>query len=270
MKTRIITGVGLFVAICSVLLLSGFEWFLNTVVALLCVAAVFEIYRAAGAKDNRALFAVSCVAAAVLPYIAVPYYEYITAVLFAAAVVLFTCLMAKNKQIHSIHPALSALIALFIICFYKTMTAIRSEKFGFFTLTLAVVICNVDDIAAYFVGKGCGRHKLAPVISPNKTVEGSIGGVVCSVAVFLAVGFALDKVGVVSVNYGRLAVYLAIASVIGQLGDLSMSAVKRIAGIKDYGRLFPGHGGVLDRFDSLMFVLPFTYLFCSVTGPIFS
>lgn len=147
------------------------------------------------------------------------------------------------------------------------MSYIRSGKFGFYILALSLLICNVDDIAAYFVGRSCGKHKLAPVISPNKTVEGSIGGVACSVAFFLLLGFILDKAGVFSVYYGKLAIYLILASLIGQFGDLAMSSVKRIMGIKDYGTLLPGHGGILDRFDSLLFVLPFTYLFCLWQGP---
>ena len=149
------------------------------------------------------------------------------------------------------------------------MTNIRSEEFGLYTLALAIFVCIVDDIAAYFAGKVCGKHKLAPIISPNKTVEGSIGGIVCSVAFFLLLGFILDKTGVVSVYYSKLILYLIPASIVGQFGDLSLSTIKRITKIKDYGTLLPGHGGILDRFDSLLFVLPFTYIFCCMAGPIF-
>lgn len=100
-------------------------------------------------------------------------------------------------------------------------------------------------------------------------MEGSIGGVVCSAAFLLLLAFGLDRAGLVAVHGGRLTVYLLLASGMGQFGDLALSAVKRICGIKDYGTLLPGHGGVLDRFDSLALVLPFTLLFCRIAGPIF-
>ncbi|MGM9601288.1 MAG: phosphatidate cytidylyltransferase [Faecousia sp.] len=269
MKKRTMTGVGLCFALAAVLLLSRYAWFLNTVVAFLCVQGIFELYRATGAKSNPVFFGLSCLAAVVLSYLPIPCGEIVTAVLFAAAVVLFACLMGKTTKMRSISPAMSALIACFIIFFYKAMSPIRSGAYGVFTLGLSILVCNIDDIAAYFVGKGLGKHKLAPRVSPNKTVEGSIGGVVCSVVFFLLAGFALEKAGVFSVHYGKLTVYLVLAAMLGQFGDLSLSAVKRIVGIKDYGTLLPGHGGILDRFDSLLFVLPFTYLFCAAAGPMF-
>ena len=89
-------------------------------------------------------------------------------------------------------------------------------------------------MAAYFVGKAFGTHKLAPTISPGKTVEGGLGGM--------------------------------IGSVIGQLGDLAMSTIKRTVGIKDFGKILPGHGGILDRFDSFLFVAPFAVIYGNMTG----
>lgn len=269
LKTRVITGAGICAAICLVLLFSHVPWFLNLVITCLSLQAIFELYRATGAKEKRAFYGISCLIAAVLCWISVPYYNIVTAVLFAAAVVLFVCLMTQIERMRSINTIVAGLLACLIVCFYKTMSCLRSGEKGFYALALAILICSVTDTAAYFVGKGCGKHKLAPVISPNKTVEGSIGGVICSAAVFLLTALILDKTGLVSVCYGRLAVYLIFASVIAQFGDLALSSVKRITGVKDYGTLFPGHGGVLDRFDSLLFVLPFTYLFCSFAGPIF-
>ena len=128
--------------------------------------------------------------------------------------------------------------------------------------------CDTD-IFAYLTGKSWGRHKLCPVISPNKTVEGSIGGIVGTVAVLLSLGFTLEKANVMQVNLSALTIYALLSSIIGQFGDLSMSAVKRCLGVKDYGNLFPGHGGILDRFDSLLFIAPFTCLFCRHIGPFF-
>lgn len=184
LKERVITGAGICIAICILLLFSGIPLFLSTVIACLCLQAIFELYRATGAKNNRVFYGITCLLAAVVSYISILHYEIVIAILFILAAALFIYLMLNIKQIKSIHPAVSALIACFIVCFYKTMSYIRSEELGFYTLALSILVCNVDDIAAYFVGKGCGKHKSAPVISPNKTVEGSIGGVACSVAFF--------------------------------------------------------------------------------------
>jgi len=137
-----------------------------------------------------------------------------------------------------------------------------------YLLGITILVSVITDIAAYFVGKVCGKHKLAPIISPKKTVEGSIGGTVFAVAILTFMAFILNVTRILQVNYGILIIYLVLASIVGQFGDLAMSSIKRIAGIKDYGNLLPGHGGILDRFDSHLFVLPFTYLFCLCAGPI--
>ena len=122
------------------------------------------------------------------------------------------------------------------------------------------------DSTAYFVGRFFGKHKLAPVVSPNKTVEGAVGGVLGSVvlgvaatAIYQAVSgrFVSLTVEVNVKHYLLIALLGVFASILGILGDLFASAIKRQVGLKDYGTIFPGHGGILDRFDSVMFVAPF-------------
>ena len=113
----------------------------------------------------------------------------------------------------------------------------------------------VSDTFAYFTGRLLGRHKLAPAISPKKTVEGSIGGIVFAVAVFAAYGLILASRGF-SPNYLALCLAGLFVSILSQIGDLALSLIKREYGVKDYGKLFPGHGGVLDRFDSVIATAP--------------
>lgn len=124
-----------------------------------------------------------------------------------------------------------------------------AEHGEFLLLVLSVVWAG--DSAAYFVGRGVGRTKLAPQISPNKTMEGAIANLLGSVAAALAFSWWLDEVGL-----WRLAGAGIVASIAGQLGDLLESSWKRTVGVKDSGGLLPGHGGILDRVDALIFAAP--------------
>jgi len=107
-----------------------------------------------------------------------------------------------------------------------------------------------SDSGAYFSGIFLGKHKLAPNLSPKKSIEGSIGGFLSAIVIMLLYGLILKALGY-SVNFAVMGVYGFLGSLVCQIGDLSFSAVKRMAGVKDYGSLIPGHGGVLDRFDSM-------------------
>ena len=122
------------------------------------------------------------------------------------------------------------------------------------------MISFMSDTGAYFTGRFLGKHKLAPHISPNKTVEGLIGGLVGAVIGVIAYCIVLEKILHFEVNYWYIPVYGIFGSLGAVFGDLCFSAVKRQTGIKDYGNLIPGHGGILDRFDSVMVVAPFTEL----------
>ena len=130
----------------------------------------------------------------------------------------------------------------------------QGDRGAWLMLFVAVCVWTVDTFA-YFVGRWCGRHKLAPQLSPGKTIEGSIGGLLGAVLVGAAFGRWIHLPLVHGIAVGTL------AGVMGQVGDLFESALKRELGIKDFGRFLPGHGGALDRFDSLLFVAPLAYLY---------
>lgn len=153
--------------------------------------------------------------------------------------------------------------------FFGSLTEIRSQPKGLILLTTVILIPVITDIGAYFFGKRFGKHKLAPVISPKKTWEGSVGGTVSAVVLLTLAAWILELNGVVRINIRYMVHYLLVSSCISQLGDLSFSTIKRIAGIKDYGTLLPGHGGILDRFDSLLFVIPFTVFVNQHFGSLF-
>ena len=118
---------------------------------------------------------------------------------------------------------------------------------------LIFIIAFATDTCAYFVGYAFGKHKLIPKVSPKKTIEGSIGGILGSTLICLAFGYYFNIDLKVIVILGFL------GSIVAQVGDLFASSIKRYVGIKDYGKLIPGHGGILDRFDSVILVAPFVY-----------
>lgn len=132
----------------------------------------------------------------------------------------------------------------------SSIVVLGTREHGSIYALLPFVAAFSSDSGAYFMGISLGRHKLTPHLSPNKTIEGSIGGFLASVVLMLAYGLILKAAGF-HVQLAVMAVYGFLGSLACQLGDLSFSAVKRLWGIKDYGNLIPGHGGMLDRFDSM-------------------
>ena len=139
---------------------------------------------------------------------------------------------------------------------FSGLYGLRMLEGGYLLVLTPLVAAFCSDSLALFTGMALGRHKLAPLVSPHKTVEGAAGGLVGGMA-GMAI-FCLVYRAITGVNLGLpLCVALGLlGALLGELGDLSFSAVKRQYGIKDYGRLLPGHGGVLDRFDSVLFAAP--------------
>mgnify|MGYP000760225244 CR=1 FL=1 len=274
MKTRIIT------AIVGILVLIGVMFTFNTmvfnlVIAAITLIAIHEIYSALGfEKKDWLMYAV------LVPYtllVMLSSYSAMRKLVMPMSFVLVTFfaiyLVVRNGTI-SYQKASGLLVfsGIVIFCFYsfiRLKELLPVETYGYdamFFILLILCFAWGGDTCAYFAGRAFGKHKLAPVVSPNKTVEGAIGGVIGSVVIGLLATiiysalsgrFASLTVAVTARHYIIIAAMGAVASVLGILGDLFASAVKRQAGIKDYGTIFPGHGGILDRFDSVMFIAPF-------------
>ncbi|MED1202042.1 phosphatidate cytidylyltransferase [Heyndrickxia acidicola] len=131
----------------------------------------------------------------------------------------------------------------------------REASKGLLYIFYALLLIWATDSGAYFIGKAMGKHKLWPDISPNKTIEGSIGGIICA----LVVAVCFNLFTSIDIPMARMLADTALLSILGQLGDLVESAFKRHYHVKDSGNILPGHGGILDRFDSLLFVFPFIH-----------
>ncbi|MGM9966827.1 phosphatidate cytidylyltransferase [Rummeliibacillus sp. TYF005] len=179
-------------------------------------------------------------------------YSRIEYLFICAILLLIYTVLVKNKFTFDDVGFLLA-SALYVGIGFHFFIATREEGLAY--VVYALVIVWTTDSGAYFIGRKLGRNKLWPEISPKKTIEGFVGGIV--VALISAIIF--QWIANLDISWIALIVVSIVASIFGQLGDLVESAIKRHYGVKDSGKILPGHGGILDRFDSLLFVLPLLY-----------
>lgn len=177
---------------------------------------------------------------------------------FRIPVLVIMCVLATPVFLRRIHDAVrqTALTIVGILYFgwmFSYIVFLR-ESFGFGGIVFVCFLVTIDDLASFWVGKIYGRRKLIPEISPNKTVEGSLGGILFTVLFALLLKFALP-----GYSYAKCALLGLVISIMGQIGDLVISVIKRDMQVKDSGKILPGHGGMLDRFDSWIFTLPVVY-----------
>ncbi len=249
--------------------------------ALIAAISVWETAGCVGLTDaadtkGRGLTVLLCALGAAFPVVqyvvgggsevGVKYAPILLVAAFLAVYLLYAC-----GVFGFIKPNLSPLSELFLMLVYVSaasvsVVAITQSAYGGLILPIVFLGSWITDSFAFFCGSFFGKHKLIPKISPKKTVEGSIGGVVFC-GIFCAVyGFVIDSVTELSVNYVALLITGLLLSVVSQIGDLNASYIKREHGIKDFGSIFPGHGGMLDRFDSVIASAPFLYVlsrFCT-------
>jgi len=268
MKKRIISAlVGLaFLAVVFALLETVL---LNIVMWLISLIAVWELLSATGCSKYRGLTALSFLMALLIPFARV---TQVRSFLFEAVYLLilafFVVLLKNNAAMRIEHFAMAFLFSTVIPVFFSCAVYLRDDYHtvqGGYYLLMALGSAWLCDTSAYFVGIKFGRHKLAPKVSPKKTVEGAVGGVVAGTLLMLllswAYGLCMQVLGTpVQLHYGAIAVFTPVFSLIGMLGDLSASVIKRCYHIKDFGKIMPGHGGIMDRFDSVLFTLPAVYI----------
>ena len=268
MKTRIITGIvaiALFVPIC---IFSDYVVF-PIAISILSAVGVYEMAKCLGMEKRWALTIPMYLVALALPQVRFFFIKQshffsiaMIAVFFVLIYSLAYVMFRKNKDKIGDILTFYALFLYIVGCF-SSIVCVRYMAMGKYVYLLVFLGAWVCDTFAYFTGRFLGKHKLIPEISPKKTIEGSIGGIVFTIITFIVYRIVLFKIYPdLNLNLPYLLVIiLAIsASVVSQIGDLIASAIKRQYDLKDYGRLFPGHGGVLDRFDSVMLVAPVTYV----------
>lgn len=267
MKERILSGAMLILFLAAVVVFNRtLPFALNIAVALISVLAVYELLKALNVQKKLIFSISSLLTALLIPIVTGDLYMFIIYCAFTAA--MFIGLIANHERISFKEVAVVYSMTILIPVALQTLPELRmlGGEHGMLYVILAILASWVSDAGAYFAGTFWGRHKLAPKISPKKTVEGAIGGVVANVAIMLLIGFLFAQIlhsGEKRVNYLLLAVIGLVSSFTSMLGDLSFSLIKRSCHIKDFSHVIPGHGGILDRFDSVIFTAPFIYILVS-------
>ena len=227
--------------------------------ACLCALADYEALVATGFLRHRRIAVYSVVLSALIPFWV--YFgsdaRFVLPALFLYTLLLFCEAMASHKQVRLEQMGGAFFLTMFIPFFLSSLVRLRQMNHWEFLILLPFVVAFLSDVFALFAGMLFGKHKLAPQLSPKKTVEGAVGGLVGATVSAAVAGLVFQVFfHLEGVQYPALLVYGAVGSLVSQLGDLSFSYIKREFGIKDFGNILPGHGGVLDRFDSVIFCAP--------------
>lgn len=260
MKQRVLVAV-IGIPLMLVMLLFLPVWVTGVVVALICSLAAYELLWASGLlKSARILVAAVIMACftCVWSLHGTPGTAMQLALFLFWIYLCLELLAAKTKLEFSLI-CVALLAGVGIPYMLSSIIRILMMEHGRYLILAPFVMTMVPDSGAYLVGCRVGKHKLAPAISPNKTIEGMVGGMVTGILAMLLYGFVLQCCGF-TVNYLYTAIYGLLGSLCSVAGDLVYSTVKRQRGIKDFGHLLPGHGGALDRFDSTTLAAPLTEL----------
>jgi len=265
MKTRVITAAVL-VPLLLLVLFAAPKIVMVILFSLLCAFSAIELLYNTGLVKHFRLVIYTVVIAALVP---VWCYFGMNKAWALAAILLFMVLLFMEAMLSDMKLRFDRICiclagGLLIPFLLSSLVRIIMPGNGRYVILIPFVVAFLSDSGAYFIGCRFGKHKLAPLISPKKSVEGVFGGVAFAVIGMLLYVLVLQIFFKASVNYGYALVYAIIGTAIGVFGDLCFSVIKRQTGIKDYGNLFPGHGGVLDRFDSMLFVCPLIELLLDV------
>lgn len=283
MKTRIISAAVMISVVVAVLTVGKlyFPIVITAFIALICAVGIYELLHNAAKIEQKVLSIVSAVYGAAMIFLLDGYiadkisFAYIidskaginnlsffaswqkfplalTVAYFLLAVVL---ILYNHKTFTLEKIVCFSLFPTFLAYGFSMLGGIIQYDSGIYYLLLLINFASICDTGAYFTGVTIGKHKLCPEISPKKTVEGAIGGIVSSIIVSLILVLAFRSEHILSTLLFTIPL-----CIVGMLGDLFASAIKRSVGLKDYGDLIPGHGGILDRFDSMLLIAPVLYM----------
>lgn len=262
-KTRLISGILLVIAALLTIISGGYVLFFT----LLCISLIGmqELYKAMGVHgESTGLLEIIGYLGAILYYVSLllGFESYgLMTVLVSLILIMFVYVFTYPKyNAHQIMSAFFGVVYVAVMLSFILLT--RNLPDGKFIVWLIFLCSWGCDTCAYCVGMLIGKHKMAPKLSPKKSVEGGIGGILGAALIAVLYALAINHWADAGVSVTSFAVIGAVGGAISQIGDLAASAIKRNHNIKDYGKLIPGHGGILDRFDSIIFTAPIIYYLC--------
>lgn len=253
--------------VCIPLIFVIFFWlppiFLPIMISVLSMIALHEVLWSTGFVKNAWISGLSIALSGVIPFWVFIGEGRKSALcgIFLYFVAVFAVAISSHYTVTMEKMGGSFFFAMLIPYFLSSFVRLNAMEvggvaMGKYLILIPLLAAFTSDAFALFAGMAFGKHKLAPELSPKKTVEGAVGGFAGAIACCLIYGAVMQFGFHLQVNYLFLALYGALGSVVAQLGDLSFSYIKRQYGLKDFGNIFPGHGGVLDRFDSVIFCAP--------------
>ncbi len=260
MKTRIISATVMIALVIAVLTVGKlyYPFIITLFIAAICAIGVYELLHNAAKVNSKVLSIIASFYGAsmvILLSISTVSKDMIMAYSIEYFVFAVIAVLYKHKDF-SLDKIMAFTAYPFFLSygFYMLNSLIVDNK-GIYYLLLLVNFASICDTGAYFVGSFIGKNKLCPEISPKKTVEGAVGGIVSSIIVSLVLVLVFN-----STHLSATLLLTIPLCILGMLGDLFASAIKRSVGLKDYGNLIPGHGGILDRFDSMLLITPVLYM----------
>ena len=263
-KTRLLSGIVL-VLLALLFIIHG-GYLLLTVLGIISLIGLFELYRVFGIEKSAP--GIVGYVAAIVYYLNLVFDFIPDSMMFVMALLIVCmCVFVFGYPKFHANQIIAAFFGVFYVavmlsCIYET----RSLEGGKYLVWLIFLCSWGCDTCAYCVGMLIGKHKMAPRLSPKKSIEGGIGGVLGAALLGALFTLAMNHWGGENVNAAHYALICGIGGIISQVGDLAASAIKRNHDIKDYGKLIPGHGGILDRFDSVIFTAPVIYYLATALG----
>lgn len=262
-RTRLISGAAILALTIFCILAGGYILF--AYVAVMTLIGVWELYKACGIEKTLpaiAGYAGACVfeISLLLPLENAPLMAAALGVLLVMASYVYTFPKYKAEQIFGAVAGIA-----YVTVLLSFVYQVRVMDDGLYLAPLIYICAWGNDTCAYLVGRAIGKHKMSPILSPKKSIEGLFGGIAGAALLGLIYGTILGK-SLPSLTYPGISCLVigAVGALLAVVGDLAASAIKRDTGIKDYGWLIPGHGGVLDRFDSILFTAPAVFILASI------
>ncbi len=246
-----------------IIFLIGNKYIVDIALSIIAILSMNEYFNAISkvAKPVRWIGYVSCISIALIHIIPQENLNMIvTLSIPTILIILFAQVIATDMKTNFKDIAYTFLGILYVVFFIMFVAFINGMKNGKILIWYAIFAAWVTDIFAFFIGRHFGKHKFSK-ISPKKSIEGCIGGLIGAVVVMLIYTYFANTYWDMNISYYYIGGIAVILSLVGQIGDFAASSIKRYVDIKDFSNLIPGHGGMLDRIDSLIFLAPFAYAF---------